>query len=44
VPLHPAGLEHERSDRWSPFAQPAGDQPQRLTLSPPRPDLVLLCC
>jgi hypothetical protein len=41
--LHSAGLEHEGAHRRSPFAQPAGDQPQRLTLPPPRPDLVLFC-
>ena len=42
VLLHPAGLEHEGPHRRPPFAQPAGDQPQRLTSPPPRPQLVLL--
>jgi hypothetical protein len=44
VLLHPAGLEHEGSHRRPAFAEPAGDQPQRLTSSPPCPHLILLCC
>jgi hypothetical protein len=44
VVLHAAGLEHEGAHRRAPFAQPASDQAQRLTLAPPRPHLVLLCC
>ena len=44
VALDTTGLEHEGPDRRAPFAQPAGDQPQRLPLSPPCPDLVLFCC
>jgi hypothetical protein len=34
LPSHPAGREHEGLHRRSPFAQPSGDQPQRLTLPP----------
>jgi hypothetical protein len=39
---YPAGLQNKGPHRRPPFAQPAGDQPQRRTLSPARPDLLLL--
>jgi hypothetical protein len=42
--LNATGLQDERTHRRSALAQPAGDQAQRLTLSPPRPYLVLLVC
>ena len=36
-------LELERTYRRAPFAQPANDQPQRLTSPPALPDLVVFC-